>query len=135
MPLMPATHECELGCLERGITVKRLCIIAMKAMKQMTGYFSGYISKRQPVGRFQLRTALRALPYLQNKLRQMPRASQLAQMVSRMFAVLEGRGKLRTASEEFNLAATSKDYDELKAEFTSTFATVTFSGYRHHQQI
>ena len=125
---MRETHECEQRCLDRGVMIRRLCLIVQRAMKQMTGYFAGYISKREPVGRFQLKLAARALPLLLNKLKKIPYSSQLAQLVNRMFAVLEGRGKLRTAAEEFNLAANHRNCDELNAEFISSFRTGSFPG-------
>ena len=58
IPLMEQTHDptCEHGCLDR-VSDRHLCKLAQRAMRQMTGYFSGYISKRQPVGRFELKAA------------------------------------------------------------------------------
>ena len=43
-------------------------MIAQKAMKQMTGYFGGYISKRQKMGKFELKKSIGALPLLKEKL-------------------------------------------------------------------
>ena len=63
IPLTELTHdpECERQCLAK-VSDRRLTIVAQKAMRQATGYFSGYICKRQPAGRFQLRQAARSLP-------------------------------------------------------------------------
>ena len=49
IPLTEATHEssCKSRCT--AVSDKRLCQIAQRAMRQMTGYFSGYICKRQPI--------------------------------------------------------------------------------------
>ena len=57
VPLFDATHDkdCKSGRCVRLLSHKALAIIAMKAMKQMAGYFGGYISKRQKAGRFGLR--------------------------------------------------------------------------------
>ena len=96
IPLMVETHdpECMRGCVGK-VSDKKLCVIAQKAMRQATGYFSGYICKRQPVGRFELRQAGRNLPLLQPKLlSQKNVAGQLAQVVNRMFCTFETRGKL-----------------------------------------
>ena len=98
-------------------------------MKQMTGYFSGYICKRQPVGRFQLRVAKRALPQLTSKLSLLNVCAQKAQLVNRMFSILEGRGKLRTAAEEYNLAANHREHDETHAEYLSSFTPAMFNGH------
>ena len=126
IPLTEATHD--PSCTHRCTTVsdKRLCQIAQRAMRQMTGYFSGYICKRQPVGRFELRAAAKALPLLHPKIASASVTGQLAQVVSRMFSALEGRGKLRTAAEEYNLAANAHAQDPTRAEYICTFNTATF---------
>ena len=128
---MEETHdpECVRGCVGK-VTDKKLCVIAQKAMRQATGYFSGYICKRQPVGRFELRQAGRNLPLLQPKLlSQKNVAGQLAQVVNRMFCTFETRGKLRTAAEEHNLAANSVEEDKMNAEFICLFVQAKLSGY------
>ena len=50
IPLTQLTHdpECERQCLAK-VSDRRLTLVAQKAMRQATGYFSGYICKRQPV--------------------------------------------------------------------------------------
>ena len=129
---MEETHdsECGLGCVGK-ISDKKLCVIAQKAMRQATGYFSGYICKRQPVGRFELRQAGRNLPLLlQPKLLDQKNASgQMAQVVSKMFCTSETRGKLRTAAEEHNLGANSCEGDAMSAEFICLFSKEKLSGY------
>ena len=127
IPLTESTHDpsCTSRCT--AVSDKRLCQIAQRAMRQMTGYFSGYICKRQPVGRFELRAAAKALPLLHDKIATTCVTAQLAQVVSRMFSALEGRGKLRTAAEEYNLAANAHHHDPTRAEYICTFNTATFS--------
>ena len=132
IPVLAQTHSdaCTRNCLEDARTnPRRLCKIAQRAMNQMTGYFSGYICKRQPVGRFQLRVAKRALPQMTSKLTLMNVCAQKAQLVNRMFSILEGRGKLRTAAEEYNLAANHRERDETHAEYISTFTPAMFNGH------
>ena len=46
-----------------------------------------------------------------------------------MFSDLEAKGVLRSAPEDFNLAAHADDRDELHAEFIRTFRSVSFCGY------
>jgi hypothetical protein len=127
IPLTAATHEpdCEYDCLgtqsKNDSSARRLCIVAARAMKQMTGYFCGYTCKRQPVGRFQMKTARRMLPKLTAKLALMNSSSQKAHLVNKLYNILEGRGKLRTGAEEFNLAANARRADESFAEFFSTY--------------
>ena len=128
---MEETHdsECGLGCVGK-ISDKKLCVIAQKAMRQATGYFSGYICKRQPVGRFELRQAGRNLPLLQPRLLDQRNVSgQIAQVVNKMFCTSETRGKLRTAAEEHNLGANSCEGDAMSAEFICLFSKEKLSGY------
>ena len=102
-------EDCNLKtCLEK-VSARRLCLIAQRAMKQMTGYFGGYISKKQKVGKFELKKSISTLPLLQQKVegRGVKSAStQLAHVVNRMFTTLEGKGILRVATEEFLLCRT-----------------------------
>ena len=41
---------------------EKMVLVAQKAMKQMTGYFGGYISKRPKSGIFEFETSIKALP-------------------------------------------------------------------------
>ena len=94
VPLLQKTHdaECERNCLDAPHRAKRLSIIMQQAMRQTTGYYTGYICKRQPVGRYQLRASARAMPYMVSKLREKSFGTQVAQVVNRPYSVLEGRG-------------------------------------------
>jgi hypothetical protein len=105
IPLTPATHEssCEANCLQ-GTTdedarCRRLCVIAQRAMKQMTGYFCGYTCKRQPVGKFQMKTARRMLHKVTEKLKGKNVSKQKAHLITKLYNILEGRGKLQTCAE------------------------------------
>ncbi len=97
----------------------------------MTGYFGGYISKRQKMGQFELKKSVSALPLLQHKLenRGLRSAStQLAHVTNRMFTTLEGKGILRASTEEFMLASQHKPHDQLAGEFIRTFRHQNFLG-------
>ena len=104
--------------------------IAQRAMKQMVGYFGGYISKRQKVGQYELKKSIGSLPLLKQKLakRGDSASRQLAAVCNRMFTTLESKGILRTAPEEFMLASQYRPDDELFAEFIRTFRTTYFFG-------
>lgn len=54
--LVAFTHdpECKAGCLEQQST-KRMMASAQRAQRNTTGYYTGYIQKRQPVCNFELR--------------------------------------------------------------------------------
>jgi len=100
-------------------------------MKQMAGYFGGYISKQQKIGQYELKKSIGALPLLEGKLltRRLRAAShQLAHVVNRMFTTLESKGILRTGTEEFALASEAHDTDKLAAEFIRTFQEESFHG-------
>ena len=115
----------------KQMSTRALCLIAQRAMKQMTGYFGGYISKRQKIGKCEVQKSVAALPLLQEKLVQRnlkTASSQLAHVTNRMFSVLEGKGILRTCTEEFMLASQYKPHDPLAAEFIRTFRHQHFFG-------
>ena len=82
--------------------------VGERAAKQMAGYFGGYISKKQKIGRFELKQSIAAMPFLRSKLiaeqKQSP-SSQLAHVTNRIFVNLEGKGVLRSGVEEFLLAS------------------------------
>ena len=101
----------------------------------MSGYFGGYISKKQKVGQFELKRSIDALPLLKEKLepRQLNAGSQLAHVCNRFFSVLESKGILRTATEEFLLASKYRPDDELNAEFIRTFRHRRFMGMSYLQ--
>jgi hypothetical protein len=142
VPLTKTTTECAGACLPKASAeevqeqMKKLCIIAQRAMKQMTGYFSGYISKKQKLGKFELKAASSALPFLLTKLQKLHTASaQLALVTNRLITTLEGKGILRSAPEAFNLCGKSLPKDELNAEFVRTFRTVNFCGSEYLQRL
>ena len=108
-----------------------MCVIAQKAMKAITGYFGGYISKKQKMGNFEIRKSVQALPWFRDEVRSKDvkhRSSQVARCVNRMFTVLEGKGILRMAPEEFLLADKYKASDVLSAEFIRTCRHEFFYG-------
>ena len=77
------------------MTPKKLMIIAQKAMKNMVGYFVGYISKRQKIGSFELKITSAALPFVEAKIKGMGSASsQAAHVTNSLITTLEGKGTL-----------------------------------------
>ena len=111
--------------------IRKLLKVAQRAMQVMSGYFGGYISKRQKLGKFELRKSIGALPLLRQKLehRQLKTGSgQLAHVCTRMFTALEGKGILRVSTEEFLLSSRYNPTDPLAAEFVRTFREQIFHG-------
>ena len=93
-----------------------------------TGYYTGYIQKRQPVGKFELRQAACNLKYLAKTIEKRSNAQQYHPVANRMLGDLEYRGHVRPATEEFNLAGNYKDKDIIIADFIRTFLTQNFYG-------
>lgn len=116
------------------IFVLNFCVkrfIPIYASKFITDYFNAQ--------QFPLVGSLRsidALPLLQQKLesRQLKASSQLAHVCNRFFSVLESKGILRTATEEFLLASKYNPHDELSAEFIRTFRERRFMGMSYLQR-
>ena len=70
LPLLASTHDAECGrkdCVTPAKHQKQL-LVAQRAMTQMSGYFGGYISKRQKMGQFELTRSIGDLPLMQEKL-------------------------------------------------------------------
>ena len=96
VPITAATHDkdCKAPSCVKLLSTRRLCLIAQRAMKQMTGYFGGYISKKQKIGQFEIKKSISALPLLKEKLQSRglkSASSQLAHVVNRMFSTVESR--------------------------------------------
>ena len=71
MPLLEATHDPDCTsekCLSKKVK-RRLFLIGQRAVKQMMGYFGGYISKRQKTGRLELKQSIAAQPHFLDKMR------------------------------------------------------------------
>ena len=69
VPITKETHdeECKADCLEKD-KARLLTAIAYRAQRSTAGYFAGYMSKRQGVGKFQLAQASKNLSWLKEKL-------------------------------------------------------------------
>ena len=140
LPINASTHDADCTqpeCLE-GSDAKQLHRIFQTLMKQMSGYFGGYISKKQKMGQYELKKSVGALPLLQEKLtdRKLTSAShQLSHVVNRMFTTLESKGILGTATEEFALASKYHAHDRLAAEFIRTCREDSFHGRKFLERV
>ena len=133
IPITTTTHDkdCRAPQCSKMLAARQVCLIAQRAMKQMTGYFGGYISKRQKMGKFEVKKSVAALPLMKAKLEQRnlkTASSQLAHVTNRMFSVAEGKGILRMCTEESMLSSQWKPHDPLAAEFIRTFRHQNFGG-------
>ena len=105
-----------------------LTAIAYRAQRATAGYYAGYMSKRQPVGEFEIQKAVDNLKFLQDKLKLKSPVHQVHTTVNRMFGDLEFRGSARPITEEFNLAGNHDQKDVMNAEFYRTSQFAQFSG-------
>jgi len=132
VPLTEATHfadVCDLKCLtSRNRTPKGLLIASSRAAKQLVGYFCGYTTKRQVVGKYELDQASSSMNLLRDSLKKDSASRQLSRVTNRMISDLQCRGMLRPATDETNLAANSAAHDNMNAEFIRTFRTQSFQG-------
>ena len=139
VPITETTHfsdVCALQCL-RGPKrpPKSMLIAASRAAKQLVGYFCGYTTKRQVVGKYELDQAANSMHLLSETLKKDCGIRQLARVTNRMLTDLQCRGMLRPATEEMNLAANSVSHDEKNAEFLRTFMTQIFEGRRYLERL
>jgi len=129
VPLMKETHDpaCQADCLTKQSLVL-MAAAAQRAQRNTTGYYTGYIQKRQAVGKFALRQATMNLKYIAKTIEKRSNRQQYHHIANRMLGDLEFRGHARPATEEFNLAANHDKSDVTKAEFLRTFASTLFFG-------
>ena len=77
---------------------------SQRAQRNTTGYYTGYIQKRQSVGKFELKQATINLKYLPQTISGKSNKQQYPHVANRMLGDLEYRGHGRPATEESNLA-------------------------------
>lgn len=84
VPITAKTHDSACNskrCLSAKVR-RRQFLVGQRAVKQMIGYFGGYISKKQKVGRFELKQSIASQPFLFNKLIKKQQISAGNQLVS-----------------------------------------------------
>ena len=129
VPLLQETHDatCTADCLEKH-SVVQMAAAAQRAQRNTTGYYNGYIQKRQLVGKFELRQASMNLRCLAKTIQHRSNRQQYHHVANRILGDLEFRGHARPATEEFNLATNHHGNDVMKAEFLRTFPSKLFKG-------
>ena len=129
VPLLASTHdpECKAECISKH-TLQRITMAAQRAQRNTTGYYTGYIQKRQPIGKFELRQAALNLKFLAKSIQHRSNPQQYHHVANRLLGDLEYRGHVRPATEEFNLAGNHNEKDVMSAEFLRTFPTAQFYG-------
>ena len=133
LPILVNTHDDE-NCKRRGCVVesdvRRLTMIVSRAGRQQTGYFTGHICKRQPVGKYELDNCLESMRFLtlRQESEDVSNYVAKAQRCNRIISDLYVRGTLRTSQEDTSINVNMHDHDVLQAESLRTFRSADFYG-------
>ena len=92
------------------------------------GYFGGYIGKRQPCRKAELKKCINQMYNLRNKINDKGASAQHRAVSGRMITDLEMNGTYRRAVQITNLCRHLRHDDVLFAECTSTFASCQLYG-------
>ena len=92
------------------------------------GYFGGYIGKRQPCRKAELKKCINQMYNLRNKTNDKGASAQHRAVSGRMITDLEMNGTYRRAVQITNLCRHLRHDDVLFAECTSTFASCQLYG-------
>ena len=132
LPPTEETHDAEFckrsSCVKNPKLIKVTCKLAQRAQREAAGYYCGYTFKRQPVGKKQLQAAAECLNYVEQGMQDKRPGQQWHRITNRVLQDCQHRCMLRTAPEEFNLAANSNDHDVTSAEFIRTYRSENFPG-------
>ena len=104
VPLLQETHdlECNHDCLSKH-SLFTMVRAAQRTQRSTTGYYTGYIQKRQPVEKFELSQASQNLRFLAKTIKHRSNRQQYHHVANRMLGDLEFRGHARPFIKEFNL--------------------------------
>ena len=131
LPILECTHEKQCTkkrCLVRKNSLKKTSINIQRTQSLTTGYFGGYIGKRQPAGALETKKCVDKLFTLRSKYQSRGKAGQLRAASGRLITDLEMNSTYRGAVEIFNLCRNLKEHDVLSAECIRTFMTKTLDG-------
>ena len=131
LPIQEETHEdneCKRRCVphpaKRKMALSRMIRRTQVVQSQISGYFEGYISKRQKVGKMETKKLVDKMYTLREKHSGSSEQKQQRAVSSRMITDIEMNGTVRGAVEVYNLAKNIRPNDCLFAECIRTFATV-----------
>ena len=133
LPVIACTHEasaCARKCIpaepgKQAASLRRMIRTVARTQAQRNGYFGGYISKRQKVGKLEARKCIEKMKTLRAGLVDSTPFKQQRGVSGRMVTDIEMNGTLRGAVEEFNLCINLTPQDALFAECIRSFPTVT----------
>ena len=129
LPIIEATHEtiCKKKCVRKH-TLKRTTRSTQRTQSVVTGYFGGYIGKRQPGGALETKKCVDKLFTLRSKMAGKSKAQQLRAVSQRLITDLEMNSTYRGAVEIFNLCRHLNSRDVLFAECIRTFGSRVIDG-------
>ena len=131
LPILECTHEklCKKKrCLVKKNNTLKTSYNTQRTQSLTTGYFGGYIGKRQPAGALETKKCVDKLYTLRAKYQGRGKAGQLRAASGRLITDLEMNSTYRGAVEIFNLCRNLKQSDVLSAECIRTFGTETLDG-------
>ena len=131
LPITEETHDgtlCKRASCVQQKDWKIICKLAQRAQREATGYYCGYTFKAQPVGKKMLKGAAESLSYVATGMRDKTPGQQWHRITHRALQDLQHKCMLRTAPEEWNLAANWHEQDVTNAEFIRTYRSVEFPG-------
>ena len=133
VPIIPETHEepVLLYHQKHSECVSAVCTLNMlydlqAGQSMAAGYFGGYTSKMQDIGKKELQRLREALERKVDRDHRKPLPKAFQEYSKRLLKDLEARSTVRTAVENLNLAIHGNHADVLSAECIRTFPSVTF---------
>ena len=129
VPILEETHETKLYDVRRccrKTNELQLAYEVQVAQSATAGYFGGYSSKMQDVGKRELNAMAQAVSRKVDATTEPSTAKTFIEYSRRLVRDLEGKGIIRTVLETINLAVHAESKDILRAECFRTFPTVTF---------
>ena len=136
LPILDETHEqcCPKDCVQK-VSVATVACKAQRVQALTSGYFSGYITKSQPVGRYELKKCVDKMHMLRERIGSRTQRDQVVAVARRMVTDLEMKGVLRESQASFNLCANLRQDDTLFQECIRTFMTVSIPGSAFMQRL
>ena len=133
LPITEVTHEssvCTKNCIPRDgarreRVIRRLAQRVAQTQTLRNGYFGGYISKRQKIGKFEARRCIEKMHKLRELHQGKSEYQQQRAVSGRMITDIEMNGTIRGAVEEFHLCTNLHEYDAMFAECIRSFPTVS----------
>ena len=119
------------NCVKKNHTkqTKKLIPLSQRIQAVTEGYFGGYIGKRQPGGKAEVKKCINHMYALRNKLRGQGTNAEQRAVSEEMIADLEMNGTYHGAVEIFNLRRYLDTQDVFKAEYIRTFGTDILDGH------